>query len=139
MSRLENVKRDEISHFSNYKWLLNWESFLTSDYWKSWKAKISACQTEKELRFYVQRLRKVADLISRCKKYGDGSDDLLIKKEEKRLENISLEDLKKGDGFADIELKEMSLEEIDENFGTFTVDTASDDKHYYFSHNSDIR
>jgi len=41
------------------------------------------------LKFYIQRLREIADLISRCKKYGDGSDDLLIEKEEKRLENIS--------------------------------------------------
>jgi len=33
------------------------------------------------LKFYIQRLREIADLISRCKKYGDGSDDLLIEKE----------------------------------------------------------
>lgn len=112
MNFLENVKRDEISSFSNYKWLANWESFLTSDFWKSWRGKISDCQTEKELRFYVQRLREIADLISRCEKYGDGGDDLLIKKEEKRLENISLEDFKKEDKFADVEFKELSTEEM---------------------------
>jgi len=110
VNRLENIKRDEISRFSNYEWLPNWEIFLTSDYWKSWRTKISVCQTEKELSFYIKRLREIADLISSCKKYGD--DDLLIKKEEKRLESISEEDFKKEDKFADVEFKELSLEEM---------------------------
>jgi len=62
------------------------------------------------LSFYIKRLREIADLISSCKKYGD--DDLLIKKEEKRLESISEEDFKKEDKFADVEFKELSLEEM---------------------------
>jgi len=48
----------------------------------------------------------------------DGEDaDLLIKQEEKRLENISEEDWKKEYKFADVKLEEMSAEEINGNFG----------------------
>jgi len=121
INRLENLKRDNILFFSNYEWFPDWEIFLTnSDYWKSWRAKIPTFQTEKELDFYTQRLGEIVDLIRRCKKYGvrDGEDaDLLIKQEEKRLENISEEDWKKEYKFADVKLEEMSAEEINGNFG----------------------
>ncbi len=114
-NRLENLKKDNIYFFSNYEWLRNWEDFLTSDYWKIWRTKISTFQTEKELDFYIQRLWEIADLIHRCKKYGVGeeeNDDLLIKQEEIRLQNISQEDFKKEDKFADVEFKELSTEEM---------------------------
>ena len=120
MNRLENLKMDNFRYFSNYKWLSNWEEFLTSDYWKSWQTKIPVFQTEKELNFYTQRLGEIADLIHRCKKYGveeSANADLLIKKEEIRLQNISHEDWKKEYKFSDVELKEMSVGEIKKNFG----------------------
>jgi hypothetical protein len=119
-NRLENIKRDEIRYFSNYKWLPNWEKFLTSDYWKSWQAKISTFQTEKELDFYAQRIGELADFIHRCKKYGvrgGENADLLIHKEELRLQNISLEDWKKEYKFSDVKFEEMSTEEITKTFG----------------------
>ena len=89
-------------------------------YWKSWQTKIPVFQTEKELNFYTQRLGEIADLIHRCKKYGveeSANADLLIKKEEIRLQNISHEDWKKEYKFSDVELKEMSVGEIKKNFG----------------------
>lgn len=119
--RLENLKADNFRYFSNYEWLSDWEDFLTSGYWKSWQTKIPVFQDEKELIFYTQRLGEIANLISRCRKYGikeeENADLLLIKQEETRLQNISHEDWKKEYKFSDTELKEMGVEEIEKEFG----------------------
>lgn len=109
------MKRDEICYFHDYEWFPNWENFLTSDYWKDWRNKIPLFQSEEELIFYFRRLNQIAELIWRSKKYGvkEGENaDLLIKKEEVRLQNISQEDWKKEYKTLNVEFKELSAKEM---------------------------
>jgi len=138
--KLENLKKDNIAFFSDYEWFFEWENFLTLDYWKDWRNKILAFQTEEEIDFYTQRLDGIAYAIWKSKKYGvreakelfkyhyfyekhgmmEGRDhESMIKEEESRLQNISHEDWKKEYRFsyAHLDLKEMSTEEINQNFG----------------------
>ena len=100
INRLENLKKDDISYFCEYKWLSHWENYIFSDYWKDWKRKINEAKDERELDFYSHRLSGLLDFI--CKKYRTVSSRMLrilVEQEEKRLEEISEEDFKKENNF----------------------------------------
>jgi hypothetical protein len=102
----------------------HWEKWLTTDYWKNWQEKINSFQTTDEVHFYTERLRAIMEFVQshtkkdvRCLLEGEKSWDLintpkLIEQELKRLENISEEDFKKEDKFADVEWKELSVQEM---------------------------
>lgn len=120
-----------------------WEIYLTSNYWKSWQEKIKNFQNLDEMNFYADRLSALRDFI--CQSFADKeriNNILEIKKEEDRLQNISEEEWKKEDKFADVKFKELSNKEIlndpwfseriDEIFGTsLKVKTKKQDSRNY--------
>lgn len=112
---LEHNKRSNILFFEGKSvwegYLGRREDFLTSDYWKNWREKIKNFQNQDEMDFYVNRLSALMGFIYQSVA-DKGWVDNEIKKEEERLENISEKEWKKEDKFADVELKEVSAEEI---------------------------
>jgi hypothetical protein len=137
--KLENLKKDEIEFFSEWKYgekiFPEWENFLTLDYWKDWRNKISNFQTERELVFYASRLGQITSAIYEWKKEGRnnprglfryhysreihdvmwGMDpDEMIKQEELRLQNISQVDWRKQYkwAFSRPGINKLSIEEM---------------------------
>lgn len=135
----EDLKRRRIDSLSKCECLdqpfPEWENFLTLDYWKDWRNKISSFQTEKELGFYTDRLSDISYAIRRWKKDGYESPVMLfqyhysrekheamsgmdpeemIEQEELRLQNISWEDWQNEYKFSSkyLKINELSAEEM---------------------------
>jgi hypothetical protein len=128
---LKKIKSGSIAFLKEKKELINWEIYhaywedylSSSDYWKNWQEKINSFETEKEVNFYTDRLwtfiefvknhtRKDIRFVENAKQWDPLNTPKLIEQELKRLENISQEDFKKEDKFADVEFKELSIKEM---------------------------
>jgi len=110
--------RDNLFKGKNYYLASDWEENLTSDYWKNWREKVKTFQNKEEFSFFCDKVLKLRSYVLWVIRYyrGDRYDASHIRKlveiKERKLENISQEDFKKEDKFADLEFKELSTKEM---------------------------
>jgi hypothetical protein len=102
-----------------------WKNCLSLDYWKNWREKITTAEYKEEVKFYIRKRSVLRMFILKStgwkeKKVSANFLDL-VKREEKRFQDISREEWDKEQSRSprDGEFREMSAKEISKMFGKF--------------------